>query len=222
MGFCDIAKDLVTAGAVIECSDATGATPLLLACRNGRVDMGQYLIGQGANCGSKDNNGFTPLMESALAGILDLVTVLVNREVDLDVSCYTTLETALHFAVANAHLEVAEFLAKRGASLSKQNRSGNTPLHLAVSRGYLPLVQFFLECPSADLSLRNTLGQSLLMLAIRGCHTCVANFLIEQGALLFVDQLEYASLIELVTSEGLDDVLAAILASDEIGEALAG
>jgi ankyrin repeat protein len=161
-------------------------------------------------------------MEAAVAGMLDLVTVLVNRQVEMDVQCHTTLDTALHFATANAHLEVAEFLAKRGASLCSQNRSGNSPLHLAVSRGYLSLVQFFLNCPSANLALTNALDQSLLALAIRGYHTEVAKFLINQGALLFLDQADETVLIDFITSEGLDDVLAAILTANDMEGALVG
>ena len=48
----------------------------------------------------------------------------------------------LHYACGEGHIEVAEFLLKSGgASASKRNVDGLTPLMCAVQQGHLPIIK---------------------------------------------------------------------------------
>ena len=217
-----IAEQLVKAKVNIEAMDKNGLTSLQWACQRGNVAAAEYLISLGARCDVTDKDGTTLLMEVSEAGILDLVKLLANRQVQLDAQCNTTADTALHLAIANAHTNVAEYLASRGASLSVRNRSGNTPLHLAVMRGYLELVESFLQNPTADFSLQTTSGQSLLALAIQGGYYELAKFLITHGCLLLLDPEEHAVLLELLNTDGAEEVLAMILESGGFDDSLIG
>ena len=217
-----IAEELVKAKVDIEAVDSKGLTPLQWACKAGNVAAAEYLICQGARCDVTDKDGTTLLMEVSEAGIMDLVNLLANRQVLLNAQCNTTEDTALHLAIANAHTSVAEFLASRGASLSVRNRSGNTPLHLAVMRGYLDLVEGFLENTTADFSLQTASGQSLLTLAIQGGHYELAKFLIAHGCLLLLDPEEHTVLLELLHADGAEEVLVMILESGGFDDSLIG
>jgi len=57
-----------------------GATPLLLACREGNLEIVKILIDNGANINATDNEGWTPLMRAALAGKKDVVDLLMEKD----------------------------------------------------------------------------------------------------------------------------------------------
>ena len=57
-----------------------GATPLLLACREGNLEIAKILIDNGANINATDNEGWTPLMRAALAGKKDVVDLLMTKD----------------------------------------------------------------------------------------------------------------------------------------------
>ncbi len=57
-----------------------GATPLLLACREGNLEIVKILIDNGANINVTDNEGWTPLMRAALAGKKDVVDLLMTKD----------------------------------------------------------------------------------------------------------------------------------------------
>ena len=57
-----------------------GATPLLLACREGNLEIVKILIDNGANINATDNEGWTPLMRAALAGKKDVVDLLMTKD----------------------------------------------------------------------------------------------------------------------------------------------
>ncbi len=56
-----------------------GATPLLLACREGNLEIVKILIDNGANINATDNEGWTPLMRAALAGKKDIIDLLITK-----------------------------------------------------------------------------------------------------------------------------------------------
>ncbi len=74
-------KFFVKSGAdIVNQKNIGGATPLLLACREGNLEIAKILIDNGANINATDNEGWTPLMRAALAGKKDVVALLMTKD----------------------------------------------------------------------------------------------------------------------------------------------
>ncbi|GMH07926.1 hypothetical protein Nepgr_009766 [Nepenthes gracilis] len=121
------------------------------------------------------------------AEVAEVRAALVNEVNELE-------ETVLFAAVVKGHIDVVKELLKysnKGA-LTKKNRSGFDPLHVAASQGHLAIIQVLLD---HDPGLTKTIGQSnvtpLISAAIRG-HTAVVNELLSRDS----------SLLELCKSNG--------------------
>ncbi|KAL5489755.1 hypothetical protein ACEPAI_4587 [Sanghuangporus weigelae] len=54
-----------------------------------------------------------------------------------------TSETLLHIAVANINVELVEWLVNHNAEPDERNSNGFTAFHLALQKGYIPIVQYF-------------------------------------------------------------------------------
>ncbi|UYV68524.1 hypothetical protein LAZ67_6000030, partial [Cordylochernes scorpioides] len=72
-------------------------------------------------------------------------------------------------------------LIKSGADINVKNKRGNSPLHLAASKGNQDLVQYLVEA-GADVNFLNAYRQSPLHSAVIGRELSTASYLIDAGA----------------------------------------
>ena len=89
----------------------------------------------------RSSDGWTPLHLAAFFGRDDAVTLLIDHGAPLDANSTNALRNApLHAALAGHTLPVlVRRLVFAGADVRARDAHGNTPLHLAASRGYEPL-----------------------------------------------------------------------------------
>ena len=111
---------LVRAGAEVNATNDLGVTPLWTACENGSAPLVAILLEAGADPNRALPFGETPLMTAARAGDADVVGQLLSAgaEVDAatDAGAYGA-QTALMWAVAQAHPAVVEVLLAHGADV---------------------------------------------------------------------------------------------------------
>ena len=91
-----------------------------------------------------------------LKAILDKHPRLVDREEPFPPGhkpYATEGYTPLDWAAARGHLEVADYLIRRGAKVNVADGTGWTPLHLAARAGHLDLVKLLVK-HGADLEAR--------------------------------------------------------------------
>lgn len=108
---------------------------------------------------------------STEGSLLDLVRVgdssavksLSREETDLLTKLNQDGNTALHYAAANGHLEILEFILQNGADPNARNSSGNTPLHWACFCNQLECVRVLVAC--SDLSICNESEQTFVDMA---------------------------------------------------------
>ncbi len=116
----EIAALLVRAGAEVNATNDLGVTPLWAACENGSSALVAILLEAGADPNRALPFGETPLMTAARAGDADVVGQLLSAgaEVDAatDAGAYGA-QTALMWAVAQAHPAVVEVLLAHGADV---------------------------------------------------------------------------------------------------------
>jgi ankyrin repeat protein len=129
-----------------------GATPFLLACRTGDVELMRLLLKLGADPSIPTAEKTTPLMAAAGVGTrapeedagsepeaLEAVKMLIELGADVN-AVDDRGETAMHGVAYKHYPSVAEYLAGHGAKIdvwNSKNRNGWTPLRIAagVHRG---------------------------------------------------------------------------------------
>jgi hypothetical protein len=78
---------------------------------------------------------------------------------------FRTLDSALHLAAQNGHVEASNLLLRLGANLEIKNKIGSTPLHVAISAGKHAVIAVFLKF-AAQVDSVNRVGSSALHVAV--------------------------------------------------------
>ncbi|KAI3573170.1 ankyrin repeat-containing domain protein [Fusarium oxysporum f. sp. albedinis] len=146
--------------------------PLHRAAEQGRRDIAVKLLdkmierqmcsrAEAAN--AQDKQGFTPLICAALSGFLPLVVHLF-RVWDADITLRDIHgNDAFYWACAKGHNTVAVYLLGLGASISRGNKEGNTPLHIAAAHGHEETVRLLLSlCADTKARSRTIRGTWIL------------------------------------------------------------
>lgn len=126
----------LASGADVNAVDSKGIPVLQYAfdSREGNTSLVRLLLEHGARVGLLKK---PILLEAASRGNLEVVQLLLARGVDVlgarDEYQYAPMH---HAAVAHRkNLEIARLLLESGAEVDPVNRSGVTPLHLAITEG---------------------------------------------------------------------------------------
>lgn len=171
-----------------------GATPLVMACRNGHYDVAEYLI---EKCGAdveqpgsvvfegETIEGAPPLWCAAAAGHLALVKLLVRRGAKVN-SITKTNSTPLRAACFDGHYDIVKFLVQHGADIEMANRHGHTCLMIACYRGHVKITKFLLAL-KADANRKSVKGNTALHDCAESGSLEILKILVEHGAQMDVD-----------------------------------
>lgn len=134
-GFKNLAKWLFGHGCPLDDrnnDDDGAATPFLVACCQGHLELAMWLQENGADVNAVGEEGSDAVLLAAREGHLDMlrwlheVCKLPLDRVDHDG------EGAVHLAAMEGHISILEYLHKHSADLNATNEEGNTPMHLAA------------------------------------------------------------------------------------------
>ena len=199
----DAATLLIEAGADVNAANALGATPLWLAAINGSAPMVERLLESGANPNASLKMGETPLMTAARSGDVETVERLLEHGANVNAAEQERGQTALMWAVAQQHADVAHALIESDADLHARtkvwyqlentagntNTSGNfrmahggsTPLLFAARNGDIETARVLVDAGS-DVRDTEASGTSVLVIAAHSGHGPLGIYLLEQGA----------------------------------------
>ena len=199
----EAAKLLIAAGADVNAANELGATSLWLAAVNGSATMVERLLEAGANPNVSLKMGETPLMAAARAGNVRTVEQLLAHGADIGAREHERGQTALMWAVAQQHADVARVLIRSGADLDARtkvyyqlentagntNTSGNfrmahggsTPLLFAARNGDVKTAKVLLDA-GANVNDAAASGAAALVVAAHSGHGPLAIYLLEQRA----------------------------------------
>ena len=110
------------------------------------------------------------------------VRTLLREKTDVNASRFDGM-TALHWAVRNDNLEIAQLLVGAVARVSAATRYGVTPIYLACANGSAPMIDALLRA-GADVNAVNPGGETALMTASRIGKIGAVKLLLDRGALV--------------------------------------
>jgi uncharacterized protein len=201
-----MADVLIRAGARPDTPNDLGSTPLHLACNNRSVAMLDRLLAAKANPNAKLLNGETVLMTCSRGGRAGAVKALLVHGADPKATEPEHNQTALMWAAANNHPDVAALLIEFGADIRARSRAyaqtvvgeqtqragreelnytvtrgGSTPLLFAARSGDAESAKLLLAA-GADPNDSLPDATSALVLAAHSGHRDVAVALLDKGA----------------------------------------
>ncbi|XP_055637312.1 protein fem-1 homolog CG6966 isoform X1 [Toxorhynchites rutilus septentrionalis] len=173
-----------------------GATPLLIACRNGHFDVVQYLIkrchadveqpGSGKLIFDGETiEGAPPLWCASAAGHTSIVKLLVQHGAKVN-STTKTNSTPLRAACFDGHYEIVKYLVSHGADIEVANRHGHTCLMIACYKGHYKIAQYLLSL-KADVNRRSVKGNTALHDCAESGSLEILQLLLQHGATMDVD-----------------------------------
>ena len=115
-------------------------------------------------------------------GAMEIVSYLIKRNVIVNQTDSSRSRTALHWAAASGHYEIARMLIDAGALVNVQDKNSISPLMLAASTGHLGLVRLLIAS-GAHVNLTDRLNTTALHYACTRSHALIARDLIANGAI---------------------------------------
>ena len=201
-----VADLLLRSGARAGAANDNGATPLHLACLNRSAALVDRLLAAGADPNAAMPNGETVLMTCARAGSAAAVKSLLVRGANVNVAEKSHGQTALMWAVAQGHPDVAKTLVEARADVRARSRvypvnvvgedtqragreeltytvltGGLTPLLFTARSGDAESARVLLDA-GADANDRLADGTSALTFAAFNGRTDVGKLLLAGGA----------------------------------------
>jgi len=180
-GNLEITDQLIKSGAKVNQADQGGATPLWVATYIGSLGLVKRLLEANANPDIPLTLGETPLMTAATMGSLEIVNALLSAGADANAKEQKRGQTALMWAVAEGHTDVARTLIDHGASIRERSNAGFTPILFASLNGKLDVAELLVSMDANINDISND-RSSPLLIAAAGGHDKLTQYLVENGA----------------------------------------
>ena len=169
--------DLLRRGMDVNTADSTGTTLLMIAARNGNMELLGFLLENGAGVNRRNQFGDTATLLAAIKGHLAALQKLNSHGGALEPAGWTTL----HYAVFGQNPDVLAWVIEQKVKLDYRAPNGQTALMLAAKLGNREFVRLLVDA-DADMDLADFEGQTAIGLARKGGHTEVAAYLKSVGA----------------------------------------
>lgn len=126
------------------CQTSDPRTPLVMAAREGHLEIVRLLVDAGSNVNTYAGGDETPLMAAASSGNLSLVHFLIEKGAFVD-KRLSDNGTALLIAAKHGRSEIVSFLISKGAKVDEAVQGNGTALICAVRNGHYDVAKILLE-----------------------------------------------------------------------------
>lgn len=181
-GYIECVKMLVSAGANVDAVvDDRGRTPLMNAATTDKAQVARVLLDAGAEIDRIHYTGITAVQIAAFTGSLNILRVLISEGANLD-HVDNRGFTPLRAALVGQHPEAAMILLKQRIKANRAyGEKKSTALHLAVSAGYLDVVEALIG-KGVDIDACDADGDTPLQWAVEKGSLEIVNSLLRNGA----------------------------------------
>ncbi|MDG1436506.1 MAG: ankyrin repeat domain-containing protein [Rickettsiaceae bacterium] len=149
---------------------------LLIAVANKQIKVVNYLIDKGAKLGVVGQDDFSPLMLAVSVGSFDIVKILTDSGAQINFYNNSYGVTALMLASSLNDALIVKFLLENKADTEIEDRDGDSPLLLAVSKGYFEVVKLLVKF-GANIYFKNKNGHTAIDLAMDSANPHIKKFM---------------------------------------------
>ena len=155
-------------------------TPLLVASRNGSLEIARMLLIHGADLNYQDQLCRGPLLVASRHPSKDLARFFLDHGANPDTSdCIGN--NALHRVSIDGNVAAVMLFLEYGANVDAAGNEGWTPLHYAAREGHLEVLRLLLD-HGADANARTDNHRTALRLATAHGHMQIVEALLKCGA----------------------------------------
>ncbi|MDD3927615.1 MAG: ankyrin repeat domain-containing protein, partial [bacterium] len=153
---------------LLSLNDKALQTALVIGAKGGHSEIAEILLRSGVDPDSKSyTNDDTALVIAAKGGCLPIVRALISKGADINARKKRSgADTPLTAALANGDAQTINFILSQSPDIRIQGVEYQTPLMLAVEKGYAGIVKELLA-RGADPNAKNSTGSTALSLASR-------------------------------------------------------
>ncbi|KAG6931799.1 serine/threonine-protein phosphatase 6 regulatory ankyrin repeat subunit B-like [Chelydra serpentina] len=177
----EVAKILVEYGAVVDCQNDEGQTPLHVTAWEGDEALLKFFHHCKANPNIADKMDRSPLHVAAERGHTSVVEVLTEKFHSNVLARTKDGSTLMHVASEHGHPDTALAFLKKGVLLHMPNKNGAVCLHAAAKRGHAAVVKALLQ-RGAEVDARTKENYTALHVAAQHCKPLVVQTLLGFGA----------------------------------------
>ncbi|XP_039175955.1 CARD- and ANK-domain containing inflammasome adapter protein-like [Crotalus tigris] len=158
-----IVAALIERGLDINVRNEEQYTPLLLACKTGKIKSAKVLIEKGASLKDKAPNLSSPLHLAVEAGASSIAQMLLQKGIDPNITAQGN-QMPLHVAAIYNRGALVDLLIEGGAKIDAVTIDLFTPLHVASGKGHTDIALKLLQ-HRANVNLKNKRSKTPLHLA---------------------------------------------------------
>ena len=192
--------------------DTVHWTALMVATREGRLDIARALLDHGADVRASDRDGDTALGLAAAQNQSPSVAILLEKGAQVNAKDRAGV-TPLMRAASHGSREAMQVLLAQGADVNSQDRNGRTALIWAMTYQQpqrADLVKALLAS-GADPNVPDNAGNTPLLWAAVGGHTFIVQMLLAHGANIRAQNRQGQTALMLAARDGYVDTVQALL-----------
>jgi uncharacterized protein len=159
----DIVVNLLGRGLDPNTADTSGTTLLMVAARNGNVELLDFLLRSGANAMNQNRYGDTAIALAALYGHEHAVQRMIDAGARSDGPGWG----ALHYAAYGGYTQIVRLLLSSGVNVNTRAPTQQTALMLAARNGHRDVVKLLIDAGAcSDMGdLNGNTAQSIALKA---------------------------------------------------------
>lgn len=186
-GHKDIVEFLIEKKADISACDIDGYSPLHMACESGQTDIVKFLLltykdhKKEDEIEKPDNIGQTPMIYASSKGNIEVVKLLMQRNVNFRATDRTGF-TPLMAAIMNGQTLTAKYLISQDANIFHLDNEGRSVLYIACEKGHTKIVNMLIEKDKKNMEKCDWHERSPIYIACAEGRSGVVEKLIQEGA----------------------------------------